>query len=157
MDDNFELTQEEKDQIEIDTRLHIAGLYQQMLHGDQNAEQRLQKICDGALVYHRDHCLSPIEAAYARNDLNIIAGRFDDWILEAIDHQKHVEAFEQEEFVAGYGGMTASLREQREVESHLAMLDREDQVASYIDEALAFDDDDLDYGEDHTVAAVCRM
>lgn len=132
MEDNFELTQEEKDQIDARTRLYVANLYQQMLNGDQDAKQRLGKICGGALVYHRDHCLSPIEAVYAKNDLNFISDRFDGWMLEAIDHQKAAAAFEQEEFIAG------------------------DNVLSYINEALAFDGDDDDYDEDITAASVCR-
>jgi len=33
----------------------------------------------------------------------------------------------------------------------------EDQVASYIDEALALDENDLDDDCDHTAASVCRM
>lgn len=30
-------------------------------------------------------------------------------------------------------------------------------VEDYIAEALGFDDDDLDHGEDHTAASVCRI
>lgn len=138
MEDNFELTPEQHAQIEVDTRLHVSSLYQQMLNGDRNAEQRLAKICDGALVYHRDHCLLPIDKVYAKHDTNFIVDRFDDWMLEAIDHQKSVEASEQEEFIAGYDCT-------------------DDQVSSYIDEALAMDEDDLDDDEDFTAATVCRM
>lgn len=138
MEDNFELTPEQHTKLEADTRLHIADLYQQMLNGDQSAEQSLQKICDGALVYHRDHCLSPIDKVYAKNDLGFISARFEGWMLEAIDHQKNSEAFEQEGFVAGYDCS-------------------EDQVDSYIDKALAMGDYDLDHDEDFTAATVCRM
>lgn len=158
MNEVFELTQEERDRIEADTHLHIAGLYQQMLNGDRNAEQRLAKICDGALVYHRYNCLSPIDEVYAKHDLNFVAGRYDGWILEAVDNQKTSQEFEQNWTIDNGGRleyMTAGDR--KEVEAHLAMLDRDDQVGSYIDEALAFDEGDLDHGEDLTAASVCRM
>lgn len=83
MNEVFELTQKRKDWLEADIRLHICGLYQQMLFGDKNAEQQLEKICSGMLVLHRHQYLSSCDEALAKGDINHLIEHYDYLILES--------------------------------------------------------------------------